>query len=684
TIYLENAPLSPMDITATVENASHALVSANQTTAGSPSIVLSGVTDTSAGNIYVQGLLEGTTTITLSAPGYNDGTVEVIVNPSSIYIVNSSFSTTTFADNSLISIRSARLRSDTLLREDDQEVRGGYSVSVPLSNSDDSVGTISTNNVTFTGGTGYQQIIEFDAIASGTTTLSLAQPAGFTQPAGLNTSIDISVTAPDIYLQDSDVGYNLQEGVNVQLQSAPPAPVDITFTVEDESVALVAPDNTTLGARSITISGVTTQYVGNIYIHGLQSGSTTTLTATAEGYDIATSNITVTPSAIRFLTSTLDTNTFSENELIYLYPTRLNEGSLTFVETQQIRGGITINVPLSNTDDLIGTISTDNVIFEGGQSARTVEFDPITAGFTQVSLTQPPGFSVPANEPTTTQVNVTAPDIFVINYYDVGAGLQEGLLIQLEETPPSPVNVTFTISSGAIALISTDQYAQGTTEIVFSNVTSTTVGIIYLQGIVEGNTQLLGKASGYDDAIVPVTVTPGALYLSSSDINVADDAPNVTMSIRSARLNPVTWRWERTQSVRGGLTVSIAFSNTDPSVGIVTPNPLVITGGNSLYTTEFDPLSAGVTEISLIPPVGFTPVAGSEPIRATVTQSTVNVTGNTTVIEAIETSETEAIVENNIQAIDSGGGALNLSTLIVGAIYYIITSMLFRRRRWRE
>src|SRR4029079_7138322 len=90
-------------------------------------------------------------------------------------------------------------------------------------------------------------------------------------------------------------------------------------------------------------------------------------------------------------------------------------------------------------------------------------------------------------------------------------------------------------------------------------------------------------------------------------------APNPTLTVRSGALDPVTLNLRTDQEVRGGITVNVAVTGTNPSVGVVTTSPGVFVGGTGLAkTTQFDPLSAGASVVSIPTPVpGFSTVSNS-------------------------------------------------------------------------
>ena len=88
--------------------------------------------------------------------------------------------------------------------------------------------------------------------------------------------------------------------------------------------------------------------------------------------------------------------------------------------------------------------------------------------------------------------------------------------------------------------------------------------------------------------------------------------------MRASRLNPTTLNRVLDQAVRGGLTVSVGMSNSNPTAGVLTINPLVFTPGTAILNTLFDPDAAGVTVISIQTPPGFSTPSGAQQVNVTV------------------------------------------------------------------
>ena len=172
---------------------------------------------------------------------------------------------------------------------------------------------------------------------------------------------------------------------------------------------------------------------------------------------------------------------------------------------------------MTSSDTNVGTIVGSPAVFNGGDTLNfATAFDPATAGDTTISLTTPAGFHTPNNFQSIT-ATVTAPNI-TIGSATVGRDLQEGVSISLGATPPSPVTVTVTSNNGAIATITKDGTVAGGTSLTFTNVTSTTVGTIFVQGRGLGSTTLTVQAAGYNDGTSNITVDPSGFILNDEQL----------------------------------------------------------------------------------------------------------------------------------------------------------------------
>ena len=691
-VRFEVAPPGPVDVVVSVPAGSGVLLSASPTEVGSESLVVAtGFTSTSAspytGIYYLQGTIQGddlADDVPVTIDVFETGTTtpvgyEQADMPSAVDVGPSGFSFPASTDldvptfpNEQIDVRAYLLydgESGTLHnRRWLQDTRGGHTITVELTNSDPGVGDVVAPAV-FTGG-GYQAYAAFDGLTAGTTTLGIVQPTGHTAPANGYTTRTLNVTAPDVwatgdvdgpgqtygsttYRLPLEVGVDLQIDARVRFEVAPPGPVDVVVSVPAGSGVLLSASPTEVGSESLVVAtGFTSTsaspYTGIYYLQGTIQGDDLaddvpvtidvfeTGTTTPVGYEQADmpSAVDVGPSGFSFPSATdLNTTTFSPNEQIDVRAYLLYDGESGTLHNrrwlQDTRGGHTITVELTNSDPGVGDVVAPAVFTGGGYQAYAA-FDALTAGTTQLGITQPTGHTAPANGYTTRNVNVDAPDLTLERYVptsgwlpspdeNLGRDLQVERRIGLEVAPPAPgVDVTIDVVAPSVALISTDPNSVGSSSITLPLVTGTYTPLIYVQGLtLDQGTELRVSAPGYDQWITTVQVVDSGFYISTNDFTTTVDASNRNVRVYPASLDTLQ-RVDETQQVRGGLSYSIDVTSSDPTVGAITVSPLVFTGTDAYLNTQFDPIAVGTTTISIDQPPGFLPPAGETAIVATV------------------------------------------------------------------
>ena len=621
-IALVTAPPSPVDVTATIADGSIARVSDNATVLGGTTATFAGVANTASRALFIQGLLQGTTTLTVSAPGYTTNTQTVTVDPSGFVIfLPGNFTTNTFAANVGLQITAARLSSGTLDFSANQQVRAGLTVQVPFTSSDTNVGVIASNPLTFGPNVGFLTT-DFDPLNAGTTTIAIETPPGFDTPNNLR-QLTATVTAPVISVPlNPRVGEDLQDNFSVSLGSAPPSPVDITVTVASGAVARVSDNALVLGGTTVTIPAVGNTQPRAFTLQGLAQG-TTTLTVSAPGYVTNIQTVTVDPSGFVIAASDpLNTNTFAANAQVTIGAGRLNPGTLAWSgSVQKVRAGLTVDVPVTSSNSTVGAITISPVSFASNASLVSTFFDPLTAGTTTLAAGTPSGFDTPSTSRQAT-ATVTAPAITAPVNPRIGEDLQDDFTIALSTAPPSPVDITLTISAGSVARVSTDAAVLGGTTLTLPAVANTATRTIFLQGLQKGSTTLTVTAAGYATSVQTIAVDPSGFVITGPvAINTTASAANVNVQIAPSRLDPVTLDPQSPFSlgrVLPGMNVQVDVSTSNPSVGVMTLSPLSFDSTVIGVLTQFDPLAAGSTTIVVTPPSGFDTPNSLRQITATV------------------------------------------------------------------
>jgi hypothetical protein len=349
-------------------------------------------------DFYAYGLASsGTATYNASAPGFGNVTGTATLAPSGFVIQGpdpigtASFLTTTGAPSTAINVLAALLDSSRKF-VNTQAVAGGTSINVNVSSSDNSKGTITSSPVMIAAGS-VLATTQFQPAAPGSTTLSVGTPPGFFTPVQ-DGSIVANVITPGIGLPPAGtvfIGQNLQQQVSFSLgQLAPAGGVNVTLTSNSPGQLLLSNTNTVAASASITINVPAGANVGSFYLASLSNSGTPTYTASAPGYSLRTSSVSLTPSGpviapplglgTPFFLTTVATgaSTFAVSMA------QLNPDN-SFAAVQQVAGGKSVTVTVNNSNGSTGTIG-GSVVILGGADTVITSFTPLHTGTTNLSV----------------------------------------------------------------------------------------------------------------------------------------------------------------------------------------------------------------------------------------------------------------------------------------------------------
>jgi hypothetical protein len=342
-------------------------------------------------------------TYSATATGFGSATGTVTLRPSGFVIstggpsgIGGTFLTTTGASNTDLTIYSARL-SPSLAIEELQPVRSGLTVSVPVTSSSASVGTITGSPVVFTAGNS-QATTQFDPVGGGTAIITAGTPAGFSTPA-TGASVTATVIAPAMNISvGSVIGQNLQEFGRVLLgQPAPAGGLPVTLTAS--TGLLVSSSPTTAGSSSIVVTVPGGGSGADFYLQGANNSGTATITATAAGYQPRTLNITLAPSGVviappfGFGFDLITRPGLSQP--VTVFTALLAPGTLEVVQQQALAGGQSLQVNLTSSNPAVGTIASP-VTITGGSDNVNATFTPLAVGETTITAVPPAGYATPS------------------------------------------------------------------------------------------------------------------------------------------------------------------------------------------------------------------------------------------------------------------------------------------------
>jgi hypothetical protein len=645
--YLPVTPSTPTNVTIKVSDPTVALISTTQSAVGQQTVVFSNVTASTIGYLYIQGKKVGTTTLTVSAPGYTTGTETITVSKSGFayYYGNQDFTTTTYASPTTVTVYPFLLDANqSITGYPNYAINpGSPALSVPVTSSDTTVGTVTSPVVFNPLDTG--KSFTFTPVAAGTANLTIgAQPAGFTEPmqnsAPQYQTAVATVQTPAIVAPSDTTGVHLQNTVYISLPATPPTGITVTVTITPSQVgtavaATLSKSATVAGVTTQTFTNVTSGNVGSLFVQG-QIAGTATITVSAPGYVTGTNTITVQPSGFAYYYGN-DNNTttsFSGPITLYVYPFLLDGNkAITGYPSYTINPGVgPVTVPLTNSSDAVGTISTTSLTFNTNDNYQQFTFQPVSAGTDNITVGNVTGFTTPTTYTQATET-VTAPSISV-NNATTGVHTQNSLQIYLPVAPPSARTVTVSVPTGAVVTLSKDNVTAGTTTLTFTNVTTSYVGTIYIQGQSVGTATLTESAPGYVTGTSTLTTLNSGFgfYPGNGSFTTTTFSSPSTLTVYTllfdANNNFAGYGYALSPGV-APVTVAVTDSNT--SVGTISSNSLVFGASDTYKQFTFTPVSAGTTNLALSTPVGFTaPTATSGAGVATVTAPAISVNDSST------------------------------------------------------
>jgi hypothetical protein len=174
-----------LQVTITSNNPNLMLVSSDPTAAGSDHVTVTVPAGSRTANFYLYGLASsGTASFTLSAAGYGPYTASETLAPSAVVITygasyQQQVTTNVSSGNLTLNIYTAQLDPGTLGFVQFQPAAGGFTIPVPVSDSNTAVGTINPVSVTFNGNDASKNVVFTPTSPGGVTNISLSTPANF-------------------------------------------------------------------------------------------------------------------------------------------------------------------------------------------------------------------------------------------------------------------------------------------------------------------------------------------------------------------------------------------------------------------------------------------------------------------------------------------------------------------------
>jgi hypothetical protein len=434
------------------------------------------------------------------------------------------------------------------------------------------------------------------------------------------------------------LGYNLQDFITISLSvPAGSSGMPITITSGDASKLVLRGTTGNVSTMSATI-GAGQQSI-DVYVQALAGSGAVTVTAASVGAS-GQGTVTLSPSGFVVFAGANPGGSFNTtqgaNTGFVVASARL-DSSFNYVQTQAIRNGLSVQVPLTLSSPSVGTLSPVSAIFTNAASSVSVTFLATTTG-----NANPASTNITAGTPTSGSFSVPNSSANVLTAFVAGAGLLpcnttvgmnlEALCnIQMTGAPSSDLTVTLVSNTPSQLLFSNtpDGVGQSSTTVVVSK-NHTLSSDFYVYGLASSGSATYSAAGGTFGTVTgTVTFGPSGFVI---------EAPNGYSTFSTNTQTPVTisvfpmlltsgGAVVSPQNVAGGSSYTVNITNTPippaGTVGTLNPSQVTVLGGTGGGSTVFVPTAnVGSTTLAVVQPtgVGFTTPNQLTSVVGTVTQ----------------------------------------------------------------
>jgi hypothetical protein len=483
-----------------------------------------------------------------------------------------------------------------------------------------------------TDATGVAMSTTFTANGTTGTYVVTASAAGVAVPASFTLTNAPGATSGTLTLTVvSTVGQSLQGAGTVHLpQAAPSGGVSVTITTSDPSKVLLANGQTDSGSASLNVSIPQGSNSANFFVHGVSSSGSGSITASAVSYSSGSAPVALAPSGFviagpgGFGTTPISTSPGVSTPLTVT--AALLDSALHYVQTQAVAGGVTASVSVISSTPAVGTIAGSPAAFTGGSTTAIVQFNAVAAGSASVTVGVPTGFSAPSQF---ASVSVTvAASTLTTSPVSVGKNLEAPATIVLGSVASSQVPITIASNNPSQLLLAVNATDAGSPSIVVKVQAGFQGTSFFVYGLASsGSATYSASAPGFGAATGTVNLTPSGIVISgpsgaSSSFVATVAQGNQPIFVYSARLDSSS-NFVETMPLTGGSSVSVAVTSSNASVGTIVTSPVTITAGNSSAATQFRPVGAGTSTLTVATPAGFSTPAASQQLDSTVSATIV-------------------------------------------------------------
>ncbi len=565
--------------------------------------------------VFIQALVgSGSTTITVSAPGYSSASSAITFSPSGFAIAGTSGIGGNFSvyqgTTTPLTVYSGIVDANSGMFTTQEPIRGGYSVSVPVSSSNTAAGTVSPTSAAFTGGTSTASInLKANAGGTGSTTISVTEPSGFTTPSS-GASVTATLQEVSFVPFNDTVGQGLEQSENVTLSG--PAPGAITFTLTTTSPSLLfSTDPTMAGMQTLTITIAPGHSISApFYVQSLASSGSASYTISADGYTSANGTVNFAPASLQLQSPgglgapSFTAPTSNPPATITAY-TGYFDASSNFNQ-QPVAGGNPLTVNFVSSNPSVGTVNPASATIASGAGTSSTggastTLTPVAAGMTGVTASAQNFASAQVTANYTLQgLNLG----LSCNDTTVGYDLSTQCLVSLPNNAGTGGQVvTIGSSSPSLLFVANSPVGTGTQSLQITIPAGGSTATFYAQVTSSsGSGNITVSSPGDTLASTMVTFAPSGVIIFPS----TSGSPNSTGTV------PVLVTWlDSTNTPQQGTDELLI---TGVTIGLQTSNSAVASVASTLNIPANSQLaslpvtfgSAGSATISLTQPAGFT------------------------------------------------------------------------------
>ena len=446
------------------------------------------------------------------------------------------------------------------------------------------------------------------------------------------------------------IGKDLQASVLITFSPVAPAG-GVPVTIASSSGAQILLGGSSAGRPTLVATLSEGLNSLGTSFQALAGTGTATVTITAPGYTTAISTVTMTPSGFVLAPNASAVGTpftvfQGATTPLTVFAVKLDAGNNP-TGVQQLRGGLSVIVPLTISSPGLGSTNPAQVIFNGGDDSATAQFvaSGSGTGVTNITATPPFGFNTPASGGSVT-ATVLGSGLIPFTAM-IGKNLQTVRSVGINGSAVAGVTATVTSLNPSKLLFSS---AVGSPGVVGSSSIEVIIppnqsnsSTFNVQGF--GDPGVVGytvTAPGFSTINGTVTIVPAAIRINSPG-GVGAGSFISPVGFGGANISVETGRadggFAESQVVAGGTSVQVILTSSNTGIATISSSPITIVGGTGIASTLLQPLgSAGSTTVTATASFGST-------------SATAQVVANFSIVPLFLTGN--LLIGKSLQAVDS-------------------------------